>query len=149
MARQPKFDHVLAKLEGRFRPEFSVFLRDMAEHRSEKFALECLIDQLAKQQIGLSLELGLEIARLCRDLKIDPKRRDVLEDLAGRDDGRVPQANPACSLEDLIVADDPVAFGRANGAGEVMILRALRDKFGIPLVEAVARLQSGVGKPPG
>lgn len=148
MARRASFETVLGKLENRFRPEFCVFLRDMAAHRSEKFALECLIDQLGKQNGGLSLELGLEMSQLCRELKIDGRRREVLEELAGREDvgaAAMTQQSETCSLDDLIAADDPVAFGRANGAGEVMILRALRDKFGIPLVEAVAKLNAGGG----
>ncbi|MEQ1784659.1 MAG: hypothetical protein ABMA14_25205 [Hyphomonadaceae bacterium] len=129
------------QLEGRLAPEFLLFLRDLESHRTEKFAVECLIDQLRQRSVTIPAGIARDILQRCEALGIDQGRRGAVPGLldfspasASADADRA----KASSLEDLIAADDPVAFGKANGAGELLIVRALREKFGFSFDDAMA-----------
>lgn len=140
----PDFQSLLVRLEGRLAPEFALFLRDISRHRNEKFALECLIDQLGPLGIVLSADRARDILDLCDVLGIDQKRRSRIPGLLDFSPSALAAdtaKRAVCSLEDLVAATDPVAFGKANGAGELLIVRALREKFGFSFDEAMLLLQ--------
>jgi hypothetical protein len=143
--RKASFEDLIARLDAQLKPEFAQFLRDLAKQRAEKIALECLVDGLNDTGVRLSLALVQDLDAACRAAGVDDGRRLIVGKLmlasgvghAGVDrDG-----GPGVSLADLVAADDPVALGRAHGVSEVMLVRALREKHGVSLGEAVALLQ--------
>ena len=143
--KTPDFQSLLVQLEGRLAPELLLFLRDLENHRAEKIAIECLIDQLTEHGVRLTPDITRGILKRCEITGVDQKRRGLVPGLL---DFNPASASPdafgplSCSLEDLMAADDPAAFGKANGAGELLIVRALREKFGISFDEAMERLRA-------
>jgi hypothetical protein len=148
--KTPEFQSLLVQLEGRLTPEFLLFLRDLAKYRDEKIAVECLVDQLGEGGVRLTSDLARGILKRCEALGVDQMRRGLVPGLLDFNPASALSAGaPACSLEDLVAADNPVAFGKANGAGELLIVRALREKFGFSFDDAMACLRAASDDKPG
>lgn len=142
--RTREFETLLARFDGIVAPEFLLFLRDLSQHREEVLAVGFLVDNLVKRGVALGSELVDEVDRRCGELGIDDKRRTSLRQLADQMRAKGAAAEHSLSRyswNDIVAADDPVAFGRTHDVSEVMIVRALREKHGLSSSEAVALMR--------
>lgn len=140
--KSPKLETLLAGLEGRLTSQFLTFIGDLSRARDPKFAVECLLDQLHAHAVELRPKEAMDLAALGKKLEIDDSRLLRVQALVRGKPGDAAQSL-SCSLEELVAADDPIAFGAARGAGDLLIVRALREKYGLTLIEAMTRLRAG------